>query len=462
MSIQKHNYTVILIISLVFFSFPRMLLPDEEKIAVVSKYEGHVEIEHEAVWKSLTMAGNSAKKYSVYNEDTIFTRSSSMADLVFNDNSHLKIKEDTILSISTRRKAESERTQDRVIRNAADTQKDIVRNINLQTGELWANIIPTKSVLTEFETPAGVTSVNSSMLSLIYTGIKTTLEVLDGLAAFSSKGNEILFEMKTGEKVNIFYPGGGRASVEVKAGMVDVWTKFGTVKVETGESVGVSENAITGEITIIAEAGTIEHKTTAGTVMIRESGSLTAKEDSVTGEIMVTDTDDGITITTIDGTTTKVAVGSIIGTIAGSDAPTEYAVLAPGEEESLGNMGSDHDDGSGISLDKGDADTGKVVSNDPVPSFSRSPKENLIENTKNVEPAAFTETSDTTDSNSVFAALGSGNNSIHNQIKDEDDTQENIDHSGNLGNDTASLNKHGSSPPLSTNYLLDFARKIRH
>lgn len=459
---QKRNYTVILIISLVFFSFPRMLLPDEARIAVVSKFEGHVEIEHEAVWTSLTKAGNSAKNYSVYNEDTVFTRSSSTADLVFNDNSHLKVKEDTILSISTRRKAEREKTQDRVIRNEADTQKDIVRNINLQTGKLWANIIPAKSVLTEFETPAGVTSVSSSMLSLIYTGIKTTLEVLDGLAAFSSKGNEILFEIKAGEKVNIFYPGGGRASVEVKAGMIDVWTKFGTVKVEAGESVGVSENAITGEVTIIAETGTIEHKTNAGTVTIRESSSLTAKEDSMTGEIMVTDTDDGVTLTTIDGTVTKVTVSSSIGTIAESDAPAEYAVLTPGEEESLGDIGTGLDEGAGINLDKGDVDTGKTVSNDPVPTFNRSPKENLVESTKNIESTTFTETSDATDSNSVFAALGSDNNSILNQIKDEDDTQKNIDHSENLGNDTASLSKHGSSPPLSTNYLLDFARRIRH
>ncbi len=71
---------------------------------MVSKFKGHVEVENETVLKSLTNAGNSMKNYSVYNEDTVFTRSSSMADLVFDDNSHLGVKEDTILSVSTRRK----------------------------------------------------------------------------------------------------------------------------------------------------------------------------------------------------------------------------------------------------------------------------------------------------------------------------------------------------------------------
>lgn len=108
MSIQKHNYLAILIISLAFFSFPRMLLSDEDKVAVVSKFKGHVEVEHEAVWKSLTNAGNSMNNYSVYNEDTVFTRTSSMADLAFDDNSHLGVKEDTILSVSTRQTNESE------------------------------------------------------------------------------------------------------------------------------------------------------------------------------------------------------------------------------------------------------------------------------------------------------------------------------------------------------------------
>ncbi len=85
MSIQKHNYLVILIVSLVFFTFPRMLLSDEDKVAVVSKFKGHVEVEHEAVLKSLTIAGISMKNYLVYNGDTVFTGSSSMADLAFND-----------------------------------------------------------------------------------------------------------------------------------------------------------------------------------------------------------------------------------------------------------------------------------------------------------------------------------------------------------------------------------------
>jgi len=420
MSIQKHNYLAILIVSLVFFTFPRMLLSDEDKVAVVSKFKGHVEVEHEAILKSLTIAGISMKNYLVYNGDTVFTGSSSMADLAFNDNSHLEVKEDTVLFVSTRRKGEGEGTQDHFIWNTDGTQKDIIRNINLLTGELWATTIPSKSVLTEFETPAGVASVSNSTLKLIYTGIKTTLEVLDGLVAFNSKGNEIFFEMNTGEKVNIFYPGGGRASVEVKAGVIDVWTKFGTVKVEAGESIGVFENAVTGEVTIISEIGTIEHETTTGTVTIRESGSLTAKEDSMTGEIMITDTDDGITITTIDGTTTEVAVNSCIGTITESDTPTEYALLTPGEEESLRYIASSPDEGSGISLVKRDIATGKVVSDNP-------------------------------------------NNSVLIQTKDNVATQKDIYHTEKPDNHTTSLlSKHESSPPPSTNYLLVFARKIRH
>jgi len=165
---------------------------------------------------------------------------------------------------------------------------------------------------------------------------------LDGLVAFNSKKNEILFEIETGEKANIFYPGGGRASVESKAGMIDVRTKLGNINVESGESAGVSEDAVTGEVTIIAEIGIIEHETTAGTVKIRESGSVTAKEDSSTGEIMVTDTDDGITITTIDGTTTEIAVGSSLGALTEIDTPaTENTALTPAEEIDPGDIASD-------------------------------------------------------------------------------------------------------------------------
>ena len=444
---------------LVFLSFPRMLLSEDERVAVVSKIEGHVEVEHEAVWKSLTKADCSTKNYSVYNNDTIFTRSSSTADLFLNDNSQLRVKEDTILSISTRQRVEGMETNDRVICNAADTQKYIVKNINLQTGELWANVISTKTLLTEFETPAGVACVSSSVLSLIYNGIKTTLEVLDGLVAFSSKGNEILFEMKTGEKVNIFYPSGGRTSVEVKAGMIDIWTKFGNVQVEAGESAGVFEDTVTGEVTITAEIGVIEHKTNAGTIKIRESGSVTSKKDSMTSRIMVIDTDDGITITKIDGTTTRVAAGNSIGTLTENSTPSVYAALTQGDQVGMKNIVFAPNEGTEISIDKGDIDTDKVVSSDPVTKFTRNPKVGLIESTKNVENAAGT--SEVIDSDPRYTALGFTDNSILNQTKNDDATSKDTDHTEKPDNSKGSLKKRGSSPSPSTNYLLDFARRIR-
>ncbi|KHE92686.1 MAG: FecR family protein [Candidatus Scalindua rubra] len=396
MGILKYNCLAILIviISLIFLFFTQKLQSAEERVAVVSGFVGHVEIEHELVWETVTKIGNSMRNSSVYNEDTVMTMSASMADLVFDDNSRLELKEDTVLSISTGRKTKSKRDQEGFSRNISGMQDLIVRNINLKTGGLRANITPANSVLTGLETPAGVVLVSGSILNLIYDGVKTTLEILEGLVAFTSKGNEIMFEMETGEKVNIFYPGGGRASAEVKVGIIDVRTKFGTVKVEAGKSVGVCRDAETGEVTIIAEIGTISNKTTAGTVTIKTSASLTVKEDSNTGEIKVTNTDGNVTITTIDGVTTKVAAGNSIGPLFEGGPITEYAALIPGREAG-------------------------------------------------------------------FGAIDHGNNSILHQPKDEDVPQKHVKSFAALHNDTAPLRGRLSSRAPSTNYLLDFARKIR-
>ncbi len=174
---------------------------------------------------------------------------------------------------------------------------------------------------------------------------------------------------------------------------------------------------------------------------------------------MVVDTDDGITITKIDGTTTTVAAGNSIGTLTGNSTPSVYVALTQGEQVGMKDIIFAPNEETEISIDKGDIDTEKVVSSDPVTKFTRNPKVGLIERTKNVKNAAGT--SEVIDSDPRYTDLGFTNNSILNQTKNDDATSKDTDHTEKSDNSKGSLKKRGSSPSPSTNYLLDFARRIR-
>jgi hypothetical protein len=316
MNINKQHYLSILIFSLILLSFPQTLLSQGERLAVISKFEGEVRIKHEGEWKTVTSVGNRIRNSSVYSNDTVMTMPGSTADLVFDDNTRLEVNEDTTLTISTRQMAERERRQEGFIRRVADTQQDIVRNVNIHVGKIWANVTPSKSVLTEFETPTGVASVRGTILTIEFTRGITTVELIDGLLDFVSAQSEISAVFSTGDVVNISAPRPGNVDVDVESGDgVDVDTGIGTANVGAGE--GAEVQVVGDQVTVSAD-GDITLETSKGTVTIKDGGSLEVIMNPDTGVITVTGVEGVVTITAPDGTI-PVNTETDLGTASASD-----------------------------------------------------------------------------------------------------------------------------------------------
>ncbi|MFQ5786788.1 MAG: FecR domain-containing protein, partial [Thermodesulfobacteriota bacterium] len=127
---------------LILFS-PLSIAFAQEKIAVISKFSGEVKVIHEGKELVVERIGNRIKNSSVYSNDTVLTIPRANANLVFLDNSRLEVKENTTMTV----------VRGQVTDKAS--HKQILRNIKLDAGNLWAHITSSKSVLTKFETPSG-------------------------------------------------------------------------------------------------------------------------------------------------------------------------------------------------------------------------------------------------------------------------------------------------------------------
>ena len=360
---NKHCYIAILFL-LTLLSLPQIVLSQqEERLAVVSEYEGDVKVEHESISKTVKKIGNRIRNSAVYEDDSVMTMHNSTADLVFNDNTSLEIDEDTSLTVCSRHMTADECSEGGFIKQVSGGQNGIVRNINIKAGKFLANITPSKSVLTEFETPSGVASVRGTKFAFAYIGGVTSIDLTQGLIDFASAGNEVSFSIEPGVAVNISTPESGRASVHVDRGQLDVRVSSGSINVESGETAGVQVDEETGEITISSEEGVVELETGTGTVSIEEGGSLEATVNAETGEVEVTGVEGEVTITNEDGTTTEVEAGTSLGT----QDPTETAFSAkimkggkkdmPGEDASEDSVfvGGDKfvKDGDGFIVDDG-------------------------------------------------------------------------------------------------------------
>ena len=89
---NKVCFIVAIFISTLFLFPPGALLSQqEERLAVVSKYEGDVKVEHESIKKTVKRIGNRIRNSAVYKEDSVMTMHNSTADLVFSDNTSLEI-----------------------------------------------------------------------------------------------------------------------------------------------------------------------------------------------------------------------------------------------------------------------------------------------------------------------------------------------------------------------------------
>ncbi len=157
---NKVYFIAVIFVSTLFLLSPGTVLSQqEERLAVVSEYEGVVKVEHESILKTLKKIGNRIRNSAVYEDGCVMTMPASTADLVFNDNTSLQIDENTSLTIGTREVSGEEKAEGGFIRQVSGKQSEIVRNIYVKAGKFLANITPSKSVLTEIETPTGVAAV---------------------------------------------------------------------------------------------------------------------------------------------------------------------------------------------------------------------------------------------------------------------------------------------------------------
>lgn len=322
---KLYNISIILIF-LIVLSSPQTVFSLEERLAVVSTFNGEVRVQHDGVWKTVTKVGNRIMNSSVYNGDTVLTMPGSNADMIFDDNTHLKVEEDTTLTISIRQITEKERAKEGFVRNVSGTRQEVVRNINVKIGKLWADITPSKSVLTEFESPTGVASVRGTTLIFAFLGGATGIDLIKGLLDFISAISNLAIDFNSGDALNISEPEPGKTKVDVTSGEITLNTSDGTVTVGDGATLNIEVNPDTGAITVVSSEG-------------------------------------DVTITRPDGTTTPVGAGDNLGTTGGDGNDGNDNNGNNGNDP--GNDGNDNDGNNDNDPDNDGNDDDGNDGNDP-------------------------------------------------------------------------------------------------
>ena len=101
----KRYYIPAAILLVLLLSIHQTILSQEEdeedRLAVVSKYTGKVNVRHNLMVKPVTSIGNRIRNSAVYKRDTVITKTTSTANLLFNDNTTVEISEESNISIDT-------------------------------------------------------------------------------------------------------------------------------------------------------------------------------------------------------------------------------------------------------------------------------------------------------------------------------------------------------------------------
>ena len=299
---NKVYFIAVIFASTVFLFFPGTVLSQqEERLAVVSEYEGVVKVEHESILKTVKKIGNRIRNSAVYEDGSVMTMHASTADLVFNDNTSLQIDEKTSLTIRTREVSGEEKADDGFIRQVSGKQSEIVRNIHITAGKILANITPSKSVLTEFETPTGVASVRGTVVTLAYIAGVTSIDLMQGLIDFADAGKDVSFSVEPGDNIDISLSELGHSSIGVNTGQIDVATQTGTLIIESGESTHVDVDADTGKVNVTADEGTVDFETSTGMAVIEEGEMAGTSVDVDTGEVTISSEEGSVVFETAMG-----------------------------------------------------------------------------------------------------------------------------------------------------------------
>ena len=329
MNIKKQYYLAVLIVAFALLAFPRVLLSQDEKLAVISSFEGQVKIKHGGVWRTVTKIGNRMRNSTVYSGDTVFTMPGTKAVLVFNDDTRMDVREDTTMVVFEEQIAGKASQQGYVTNVAGVPVKEVVRNIDIKTGGLRALITPSRSVLTEFEACGGTATVRGTALSLACGGSGLSLELEEGLVDFSNQ--EVLCKLEEPVMLNAsdteegtlleaesghfsamikdedgmitgmsgFFDAGDSAEIQMdnqgfatfigNEGMPRFDTPLGIANIEKGVSITSRvECADVCRVTFGTNKGKVTLGTAVGDMDIGEGDVITAVSDTDTGEVNVT------------------------------------------------------------------------------------------------------------------------------------------------------------------------------
>ena len=297
-AINKSCYISVFIISLIVLSSPQISFSQGERLAVVSSFEGQIKIERGGVWKTVTKIGNRMRNSSVHSGDTVLTMPGAKAIMVFNDGSRLEVREDTTMTISEEQITDNAAQQGYVVKVAGALEKEVVRNIKLRAGGLWANITPSKSVLTEFEMPTGIATVRGTIVTFNEQPDGSfAIETVEGLMGYVTPGKDpVAFDLGSGDVVTIGVPIAGEVSLSVKSGAIEAQSGGIELSLDGGDAVSVE--GMTVEVTDTTNGVTLE----AGdsTLTMGDGSSIAMAQDADTGDIIV-DYVNG-TVTMPDGT----------------------------------------------------------------------------------------------------------------------------------------------------------------
>ena len=325
---------------IILLSLPQTVLSQADRIAVVSTFEGQIKIKHGGVWKTVTKRGNRMKNSAIYSDDTVLTMPGSSAVLIFSDNSRLEVKESTTMSIFEELISDETVQQGHVTNVSGVQKKDIVRDIKLKAGGIWANITPSKSVLTNFETASGIASVRGTTVTFDQQPDGSfAVQTVEGLMGFVTPGDDpVTFDIGGGDSVTVGMPVSGEVSLDVNSGTIEVSTQTGDVvnlNVGDGVEMGTTDTGDTSvTVTTTGEDGGVTIETDAGTVEMSADDAVAIGETDSGGtslEVTATGEDGGVTIET-DAGTVEMSADDAVAIGETDSGGTSLEVTATGED----------------------------------------------------------------------------------------------------------------------------------
>ena len=102
--------------------------------------------------------------------------------------------------------------------------------MNLTSGKIWGSITPSKTILTEFETPSGVASVRGTEVGFDAdptTGAVSVDVGPDSELVWLMLGETAEITIDTGDTFTVSIDASGQISIEVQAGEITIETATG-------------------------------------------------------------------------------------------------------------------------------------------------------------------------------------------------------------------------------------------